>query len=63
MTTASSYLLQMPPVRPKPVAGCARCAALAQQRTRALAVGDYSRVSDCNVRMRRHEHRPVPTPD
>lgn len=42
--------------RPRPVPGCVTCAALAQQRAAAAAAGDYSRVSDCDVRLRRHPH-------
>lgn len=56
---AVSYRLQMPPAPPAPVPGCARCAALDEQRTRAFTAGDYSRVSDCNIRMRRHHGAPI----
>ncbi|WP_078872206.1 hypothetical protein [Streptomyces sp. NRRL S-337] len=46
------------PVRdPAPVAGCDVCGALARQRVAAYAVGDRSKVSDCNVEIRRHPHR------
>lgn len=41
---------------PKPVAGCDVCGALDRQRTRARTAGNYSKVSDCNVEMRRHPH-------
>ncbi|MFE7317358.1 hypothetical protein ACFU7T_30295 [Streptomyces sp. NPDC057555] len=41
---------------PRPVAGCDVCAALARQRERARAAGNWSKVSDCNVEMRRHPH-------
>ncbi|MFE0188975.1 hypothetical protein [Streptomyces sp. NPDC058989] len=41
---------------PQPVAGCDVCAALAVQRTAARAVGDKSKMIDCNVEMRRHPH-------
>ncbi|MES9559807.1 MULTISPECIES: hypothetical protein [unclassified Streptomyces] len=40
---------------PKPVPGCAGCDVIAHDRDRARANGDASGVSDCNVRMRRHE--------
>ncbi|MEU9500209.1 hypothetical protein [Streptomyces sp. NPDC048196] len=47
------------PVRdPEPVDGCDVCGALARQRVAAYAVGDRSKVSDCNVEIRRHPHRP-----
>ncbi len=63
MTTMSSaYRLQMPPTPPKPVPGCVICANLARKRAEATAVGDYSRASDCNVRMRGHTHRTAPIP-
>ncbi len=48
---------------PRPVLGCAQCAALVQQRAEARAAGDFSRVSDCHVLMRRHarqaRHKPT----
>ncbi len=62
MTTPTSYLLQMPTTPPKPTPGCAVCASLDRQRTQARASGDYSRESDCNVRMRAHTCRETPTP-
>lgn len=39
---------------PQPVPGCAHCDKVAQDRDRAKANGDASRVSDCDVRLRRH---------
>lgn len=39
---------------PKPVPGCAHCDNVAEDRDRSHANGDASRVSDCDVRMRRH---------
>ncbi|MFD4633341.1 hypothetical protein ACFVYR_34955 [Streptomyces sp. NPDC058284] len=39
---------------PQPVPGCVHCDNVAMDRDRAQANGDASRVSDCNVRMRRH---------
>ena len=62
MTTATSYLLEMPPPPPKPTPGCVVCTSLDRQRAQARAVGDYSRVSDYNVRMRAHTCRKAPTP-
>lgn len=60
MTTATSYLLQMPDAPPIPTPCCVVCASLDRQRTQARTAGDYSRVSDCNVRMRAHTCRTVP---
>lgn len=60
MTTATSYLLQMPAIPPKPTPCCVVCASLDRQRTQARSAGDYSRVSDCNVRMRAHTCRKAP---
>lgn len=40
---------------PTPVPGCAHCDKVAQDRDRAKANGDASGVSDCNVRLRRHQ--------
>jgi hypothetical protein len=37
-----------------PVPGCAGCAELADKRTHALSVYDWSAVSDTNVLIRRH---------
>ena len=58
-TTSVSYMLQPPSVPPAPVPGCAACEDIARRRAQAQADGDYSRVSDCNIRMRRH-HEPIP---
>lgn len=60
MTTATTYLLGMPAIPPKPTPSCVVCASLDQQRTQARSAGDYSRVSDCNVRMRAHTCRKAP---
>lgn len=46
--------LPLPDAWPKPRPRCKVCAALATQRTEAAAVGDYSKVSDCNVEIRQH---------
>ncbi|NEA54442.1 hypothetical protein G3I60_09815 [Streptomyces sp. SID13666] len=40
---------------PQPVPGCALCDNVAMERDRAKANGDASGVSDCHVRMRRHQ--------
>ena len=52
--------LGVPPQWPRPVPGCRVCAALAKQRAEAADAGDQSKVSDCNVEIRRHkdEHPP-----
>lgn len=50
--------LQPPASPPQPVPGCGKCATLDAERARATRTGDYSAVSDCNVRMRTHEHTP-----
>ncbi|WP_405709763.1 hypothetical protein OG264_15280 [Streptomyces xanthophaeus] len=39
---------------PEPVEGCAGCVQLANTRDRALAGGDMTTVTDCNIYMRRH---------
>ncbi|MFE3883175.1 hypothetical protein ACFXPQ_09715 [Streptomyces lydicus] len=39
---------------PQSVLGCAHCDTVAMDRGHARANGDASRVSDCNVRLRRH---------
>ena len=52
--------LGMPVPEPDPVPGCEKCARLADERERWRKAGDDTRVSDCNVWMRRHpkhEHR------
>lgn len=46
--------LPLPPEWPEPASRCGVCAALARQREGAAADGDHSKVSDCNVEMRRH---------
>lgn len=40
----------------KPVKGCSTCAKLARQRDAARTAGDLTRVSDCNVLIRRCTH-------
>ncbi|AJC58757.1 hypothetical protein GZL_06187 [Streptomyces sp. 769] len=45
-----------PASEPEPVAGCDVCAALAEQRAVARAIGDKATVIDRNVEMRRHSH-------
>jgi hypothetical protein len=49
--------LKLPAEWPTPRPGCAECAALDAQRSDAQSAGDFSLVSDCNVKMRRHHAR------
>lgn len=61
MTTMSGPMhLPLPPAPPAPIPGCVICADLERKRAEAKTAADYSRVSDCNVRMRRHRHRTTP---
>ncbi|WTI67747.1 hypothetical protein OG397_17385 [Streptomyces sp. NBC_00728] len=39
---------------PEPTSGCDVCAALGRQRENARTAGDFSKVSDINVEIRRH---------
>jgi hypothetical protein len=41
---------------PPPVVGCDVCDALDKERSEARAVGNGSKVSDCNVEIRSHPH-------
>ncbi|WP_329068211.1 hypothetical protein [Streptomyces sp. NBC_01429] len=52
--------LGLPVPEPVPVAGCVVCAGLRARREEARRSGDLSRVSDRNVEMARHPHRPAP---
>jgi hypothetical protein len=54
--SASFYHLQVPTPPPEPKPGCTLCASLDEQRRKARAEGDYSQVSDCNIRLRNHQH-------
>ncbi|MEU3620585.1 hypothetical protein ABZ725_51375 [Streptomyces sp. NPDC006872] len=57
--TPVAYSLQMPAAPPEPTPGCPACAGIAKRRAQAAAVGDYSRVTDCNIWIGRHEfHKP-----
>ena len=47
--------LPLPPEWPEPSPLCGVCASLAKQRAEAAGVGDYSKVSDCNVEIREHK--------
>lgn len=55
-TMSPPPLLGLPPRWPAIAAGCQVCAALARQRAEAAKAGDMSRVSDCNVEIRNHQH-------
>jgi hypothetical protein len=55
-TTMSAPVdLPLPPRSPTPAPNCLVCTALAKQRAEAAAAGDHSKVSDCNVEIRRHQ--------
>ncbi|GGS63363.1 hypothetical protein GCM10010270_38030 [Streptomyces violaceus] len=49
---------RLPLPEPEPVTGCPECQRYARQREAARAESDMSRVSDCNVQIRRHPHGP-----
>ncbi|ODA69499.1 hypothetical protein APS67_006303 [Streptomyces sp. AVP053U2] len=49
-------LLGMPLTDPDPAPGCTQCRRWARQRQAARAGGDWTQVSDCNVRIRRCTH-------
>ncbi|CAM5455677.1 hypothetical protein LYO46_13500 [Streptomyces purpurascens] len=49
---------RLPLPEPEPVSGCPECQRFARQRETARSESDMSRVSDCNVHIRRHPHRP-----
>ncbi|AVH59714.1 MULTISPECIES: hypothetical protein [Streptomyces] len=48
--------LELPLSAPDPAPGCGVCQALARQRAEALAAGNASRATDCNVEIRNHPH-------
>ncbi|MFF3517968.1 hypothetical protein ACWEO4_37195 [Streptomyces sp. NPDC004393] len=54
-TTSEPVHVPMPDGWPTPHPGCKVCGALAAERDRAQAVGDFSKVSDCNVEIREHK--------
>jgi hypothetical protein len=49
------YHLTELPAEPSPVPGCAKCLSLVNARQNARSTGDYSAVSDCNVKLRGHQ--------
>jgi len=56
--TVQEKLLDFPlPDAPEPLEDCGVCQALVKQREEALAAGDWSRVTDCNVEIRNHRRR------
>ncbi|MGY0067735.1 hypothetical protein ACWZEH_13085 [Streptomyces sp. QTS137] len=57
MSLEPAPLLGMPLPDPEPAPGCPRCRAWARERTDARGDGDWTRVSDCNVHIRRHPHQ------
>ena len=59
-TMEAAPALGEPLPEPDPVPGCAKCARLADERERWRRMGNLTRVSDCNIWMRRHpkhEHK------
>ncbi|MFE2712192.1 hypothetical protein ACFXKI_09435 [Streptomyces mirabilis] len=47
---------------PAPVPGCRKCEAWDRQRSAALAAGNASGASDCNIEIRRHPHAEAGAP-
>ncbi|WP_267244337.1 hypothetical protein [Streptomyces sp. PR69] len=43
---------------PEPAPGCGVCAALVEQRGRALARGDHAKAARSNAEIRNHPHTP-----
>jgi hypothetical protein len=54
--------LPLPLEAPEPEPDCDVCEALARQRIEAQALGDYSRLTDCNVEIRSHPHTTAECP-
>lgn len=46
--------LSLPRPAPKPVQGCAACFAVGARRAAARSLGDWSKLSDCNVEIENH---------
>ncbi|GGV76500.1 hypothetical protein GCM10010294_42870 [Streptomyces griseoloalbus] len=55
-TTDDPVHLGVPLPSPDPAPGCADCQRLARERTAAREAGDWTRVTDCNVQIRRCVH-------
>ncbi|MGW2698018.1 hypothetical protein [Streptomyces sp. NPDC001296] len=55
-TMSEPVYLPLPDGWPAPHPDCKVCWALAAERDRAQAAGNYSKVSDCNVEIREHKH-------
>ncbi|WP_411145745.1 hypothetical protein [Streptomyces sp. x-80] len=53
-TRAPEPLLMWPTADPVPAPGCGVCGMLAEERGSAYGARDMSRVTDLNVRIRRH---------
>ncbi len=49
------YTLSEPPAEPSAQTGCSACLSLVVARQNARSRGDYSGVSDLNVKLRRHQ--------
>ncbi|MBJ6633381.1 hypothetical protein [Streptomyces sp. I5] len=55
-TMEDAPVLGTPLPDPEPAPGCGECRRWAAERAAARQAGDGTRVSDCNVQMRRHLH-------
>lgn len=53
-TTAGTRLNELPR-EPSAVPGCSDCLSMSVARENARSTGDYSAVSDCNVKLRQHQ--------
>ncbi|MCC2279062.1 hypothetical protein LKL35_27075 [Streptomyces sp. ET3-23] len=54
-TMSSAPHLGMPSLEPpKPVLGCHECLRLATARLNARSEGDYTTVTDCDIKIRKH---------
>jgi hypothetical protein len=56
------YMVRAPLPDPVPAPDCVSCARLAEWRAVARQNGEWSRASDCNIRMRRHPDHQVRIP-
>ncbi|AWL38822.1 hypothetical protein B9S64_12400 [Streptomyces sp. SM18] len=54
-TTTTAISLLEGAGEPSPQPGCRACLSLSVSRENARSTGNYSGVSDCNVRLRRHQ--------
>jgi hypothetical protein len=56
-TMSGPVYLSLPPEPVRPAKGCDVCAALEKERAEAQAMGNGSKVSDCNVEIQQHPHK------